>query len=84
MQNNEDPKRFLYGWLIQYNPFKGNYEATNRDNYFKLFNGGDRTPIIESSKIETIETIIIRCEGKMEKLIKWKESIKEDLNGNNN
>jgi hypothetical protein len=79
MENNNDPRRFLYGWVTQWNPFRGKYECTNRDNYFKLFNGGDRTPILESVSRSKIEAIIIECEGRRDRVIKFKEGLKDGI-----
>lgn len=76
-EDKNDPRRFLYGWIFQWNPFRQLYECTNRDNYFKLFNGGDRTPILESSRIDSIQSVIMKCEGRMDKIIEFKKNMEE-------
>ena len=69
-------KKYLYGWLITYNPFEKIYLAANRDNYHKLFSDIQDEGVLKSSTIQAIEEVIIKGQGDLRKILKlielWK------------
>lgn len=61
-------KKLLHGWIMTWNDYLGVYCAVDRDNYNKLFNGGDG--VIKSKDINTLQELIMRTGGNPEKLKK--------------
>ena len=59
----------LYGWVFTYNPMEDRWKATNRDNYFKLWNENYHEAILKSSNIDTLIEIIIRGKGDLKTVL---------------
>lgn len=68
-------KKFMYGWLFTYNPFTDRWMATNRDNYFKLWNEGPNEAVLESRNIDSLIEIIIKGKGDLKTILKLKEEM---------
>jgi hypothetical protein len=51
----------MYDWVINYNPFTGNWQAAHRDDVNALFN--DRSKVIESNEIMTLIEILNKTNG---------------------
>lgn len=75
LENNYG-KEHLYGWIITYNPYKGVYLATNRDNYAKLFSQVESEAIIKSVSISALEEMIIKNEGDLRRVIENVKNLK--------
>ncbi|XAI97371.1 hypothetical protein [Leptolyngbya phage Lbo-JY46] len=71
-QNDKNSgKKYLYGWVITYNPYMNLYLATNKDNYHKLFNNQLDESILKSSSVESIESLIIKNKGSLNKIVNF-------------
>jgi hypothetical protein len=70
MKNKE-----LYGWVFVYFPYEHRWKATNRDNYFKLWNEGHHEAILESRSIDTLKDIIIKGKGDLKTILKIKNEL---------
>ena len=70
MKNKE-----LYGWLLTYFPYEDRWKATNRDNYFKLWNEGFNEAVLESRNIDSLIEIIIKGKGDLKTILKLKEEM---------
>lgn len=70
-----ESKKYLFGWVFTYNPMEDRWKATNRDNYFKLWNEAHHEAILESRNIDSLIEIIIKGEGDLKTILKIKEKI---------
>ena len=70
MKNKE-----LYGSIFSYNCFTDRWMATNRDNYFKLWNEGLKEEVLESRSINSLQELIIKGKGDLRTILKLKEAI---------
>lgn len=68
-------KKYLYGWLLTYNPFEDRWKATNRDNYFKLWNEGPQEEVLESRNIDAIKEMIIKGKGDLKVILQIKNTL---------
>lgn len=67
-------KKYLYGWIFTFNPFMDRWIATNRDNYFKLWNEGSQEAVLESRTVDALKEMIIKGKGDLKTILKIKES----------
>jgi hypothetical protein len=69
-------KENLYGWVFMYNPYKEQWMAATRDNYFLLTSDSDNKAVLKSSRIETLVELIAKTNGKeseLRKIVKYKD-----------
>jgi hypothetical protein len=70
MKNKE-----LYGWIFVYFPYEDRWKATNRDNYFKLWNEGKQEEVLESRSINSLQELIIKGRGDLKVILQIKNSL---------
>jgi len=58
----------LFGWVF-IKQLDGNWAAAKREYYFELFNG-DKGNVIRSKHIEDLESLIVKGEGDITKILK--------------
>jgi hypothetical protein len=68
-------KSYLYGWVFTYNSMEDRWKATNRDNYFKLWNEGHHESILESRNIDSLKEMIIKGKGDLKTILKIKNEL---------
>jgi hypothetical protein len=67
--------KFMYGWIFTYNPIEDRWKATNRDNYFKLWNEGHHEAILESKNIDSLQDMIIKANGYLRTILELKSKL---------
>ncbi len=60
----------LEGWVFTWNSFTETWQAVRREDYNLLFNDYSNNKVLRSKSIETLQELIIKTEGKEEKLNK--------------
>ena len=53
----------LEGWVFIYNPHIKKWQATERENAHLLYNDFQNSLVLKSSKIETLQEVILRKES---------------------
>jgi len=64
----KEDKNELYGWVFILG-LDGNWAAAKREYYFELFNG-DKGNVLKSKHIEDLQSLIIKGEGDITKILK--------------
>jgi hypothetical protein len=60
MEKKYKPKlKYMYGWVLTYNPYREKWLAVERSNYNALWNGGN-SGVIQSKTLDGIEGKIKR------------------------
>ena len=66
MTNNE-----IHGWV--FTKIGDTWIAATRDDYNYIWNDINHEHLLKSSKMETLIEIIIKCEGELDKILKFKK-----------
>ena len=60
----------LEGWIFAYNSIMSTWGAAKREDAHDLFNNYKSNKVLRSKKFETLQELVIKTEGKREKLDK--------------
>lgn len=58
----------LYGWWFTYNPFKEVWYACKGEDIPEVYNNYGSDKVLSSDSMNTLIDLIIRAEGKLEKV----------------
>ena len=66
----ENKMDYLHGWLFTYNSLNSMWRACLREDSNELFNDFKSDKVISSSRVETLQELIIKTGGDINKLNK--------------
>jgi len=59
---------YLQNWIFTYNPYIKQWCGAEREHIKDLFNNFDSKNVLRSSKIETLEALIVKNKGNINKI----------------